>query len=347
MTKTALRHISATIAAGCLAAQGQILFTSADLPGQVGDYYRAYAHTDSVDVTGLAGQAGGPHRWDFSAPPATNEEVWRMDVTPLTDGGQEAYFPDATYIERTTVEGTNKVSRSYYRIVPSEGRRYYGSYDVYANPEAPLTQLYSPATDLPTPINYGTTWTCTEDWPAKIDYIFFVCDVTVHFTSQAQADAYGTIVLPSLGELPSLRVNELHTWVVTNQTLGLVTTEYFRNYYWLVRGVGKAVEILSEPEEVVVLPADFTVARHFLRVFEASKATNAPALRPVTGLLASAEPGKVILSWMQETNRSGYRVEGLPLLGSTNWQVLAEPAANAWTNPTPANQGFFRVFSKP
>ncbi len=346
MTKTALRHISAAIAAGCLGAQGQIVFTSADLPSQVGDYYRAYAHTDSVDVTGLAGQPGGPQRWDFSAPPATNEEVWRMDVTPPTDGGQEAYFPDATYIERTTVEGTNKVSRSYYRIVPNEGRRYYGSYDVYANPETPLTQLYSPATDLPTPISYGTTWTCTEDWPAKIDYILFVCDVTVHFTSQAQADAYGTIVLPGLGELPSLRVNELHTWVVTNQTLGIVTTEYFRNYYWLVRGVGKAVDMISEPD-IGPPPADFTTARFILRVFEASKVTDASTIRPVTGLRARAQSGKVILNWVQETNCSGYRVEGLTLLGSTNWQVLAEPAANAWTNPTPANQGFFRVFSKP
>jgi hypothetical protein len=348
MTKTALRHISATIAAGCLAAQGQIVSTSADLPSQVGDYYRAYAvaGTNTVDVTGVIGQPGGPQRWDFSAPPASNEEIWRMDVAPPTDGGQEAEFPDATYIERTTVEGTNKASRSYYRIVPNEGRRYYGSYDVYANPETPLTKLKVPTTDLPTPISYGKSWTRTEDWPAQIEYWFLICDTTVHFTSQAQADAYGTIVLPSLGELPALRVNELHTWVVTNQTLGWVTTHYIRNYYWLVRGVGKAVDILSEPDIEPPL-ADFTTARFILRVFAASKVTDASALRPVSGLRIRAQSGKAILGWTQETNRSGYQVEGLNLLGTTNWQVLAEPSASAWTNLMPANQGFFRVFSKP
>jgi hypothetical protein len=134
--------------------------------------------------------------------------------------------------------------------------------------------------------------------------------------------------------------------VVTNQTLGWVTTHYIRNYYWLVRGVGKAVDILSEPDIEPPL-ADFTTARFILRVFAASKVTDASALRPVSGLRIRAQSGKAILGWTQETNRSGYQVEGLNLLGTTNWQVLAEPSASAWTNLMPANQGFFRVFSKP
>ena len=351
MTKTILSHISAAIAASCLAAQGQIVFTSADLPSQVGDYYRAYAvaGTNIIDVTGWAGQPGGPHRWDFSAPPATNEEVWRMDVAPPTDGGHEASFPDATYIERTTVEGTNKVSRSYYRLVPNEGRRYYGAYDPQANPFKPLTEFKPPTTDLPDPIGYGTNWSRTLDWEDRINFLFALCDVAVHFTSRSQVDAYGTVVLPGIGEVPALRVNEVNTYVITNFTLPFPPiTECFRNYYWLVRGIGSAVHIVSYPESKA--PSDdFTEAKTVLRVFAASRVPDAPTLRPVSALRIRTEPGRFILTWQAETNRSGSRVEGLSLLGTTNWQVLAEPSANSWSNalaPT-ALQQFFRVLSKP
>jgi hypothetical protein len=333
----------------CFPACAQIVFTAADLPSHAGDYYRAYVNTAGIDVSALVGQPGGPRRWDFSGTAGPNDALRRMEVVPPSDGGQGSSFPDAAYAERLTTEATGVQSWSYYRIVTNEGRRYYGFFDAVANPAQPVTVFNAPTTDLPDRIGYGTNWNRTVDWLDLIDAGFFQLQVAVHFTSQAQADAYGTVVLPGIGEVPALRVNEVNTYEVTDLSLGIpLSTEYFRNYYWLVRGVGKAVHIISNGATTVP-PANFTTAKTVLRVFAASNVTDGPSLRPVAALRIRAQPQMAILDWLSETNRSGYRVESLDFLGGTNWQVLAEPSGNSWSNALlpAATQRFYRVFSKP
>jgi hypothetical protein len=272
-----------------------------------------------------------------------------MDVVPPSDGGQGSNFPEATYAERLTTEATGASSWSYYRIVANEGRRYYGAFDPVANPSKPITLFDAPTTDFPDRIGYGTNWSRTVDWMGLVDYGIFESEVAVHFTSQAEVDAYGTVVLPGLGEVPALRINEVNSYERTDVWLGWpLDTQCFRSYYWLVRGVGQAVHIISNAE-LAVPPANFTTAKYLLRVFAASKVTDGPALRPVAALRIRTRPGMAILDWLSETNRSGYRVESLDFLGATNWQVLAEPVGNAWSNSLPSTptQRFFRVFSKP
>ena len=85
----------------------------------------------------------------------------------------------------------------------------------------------------------------------------------------AVVDAYGTLVLPGIGEVPALRVNEEHTYDTQDTTLGLpLGKQYFRNYYWLVKGVGLAVNIISKADTASVPPDAFKTAATVSRVLK-------------------------------------------------------------------------------
>jgi len=180
------------------------------------------------------------------------------------------------------------------------------------------------------------------DWNDCYNLGGFEVALAVHFTSQASVDAYGTVVLPRIGEVPALRVNEVNTYEVTDLDFGIFnSTSHFRNYYWLVRGIGKAVLIISAPSSTVP-PPDFTAARTILRVFEASP-------RPVMNLRIRQQGAEATLDWLRQTNTSGYRVETRETISATNWTWRGESATNVWTEPLTngETQRFFRVLLKP
>lgn len=333
---------SGIVALCCLEANAQIVFSTDDLPSQFGWHSRAYVTTSDVDVSTRIGQPGGPQRWDFWQPLAAGEIVKRLDIMPITNSWHGTNFPQATYAERLTTEADGAQSWSYYRIVSDQGRAYYGFYDSVGNPVKPLKAFQAATIDLPHPILFGQTWSRIVDFEDIIDTGLFQLQVAVHFVAQAQMDAYGTLVLPRIGEVPALRVNELHTYELTDLSLGLpLGTQYIRNYYWLVRGIGKAVDLISEVQTSTP-PVQLSTAKTVLRVFEFSS-------RSATDLHIHLKAGCAILDWQLQTNTSGYRVEMLPNLALTNWQVVAEPTNNSWADVLmPAEpQRFFRVFLKP
>jgi hypothetical protein len=320
----------------------QIAFSITNLPSQIGDYHRAYVDTNAVNVSTLLGQPGGPQQWDFSQPRGVNEFIQRMDVVSPTDGANAASFPQATYAERLTSESDGTCSWSYYQIITNEGRAYYGFVDTNSNPEMPIKVFDSPTIDLPATIQFEQTWNRTADYQDFAVFITFA----VHFTAQASVDAYGTLLLPEIGEVPALRVNEVHEYDYIDETLGIANyTNYFRYYYWLVPGIGKAVEIISEPDSTGPPPENLTTAGTLSRVFRASGVQPAPY--PVANLRIHFQDGQAMLDWNVETNALSYQVEAISNLGTNNWQLAGEPATNAWSEPATNAERFFRVFAQP
>ena len=338
-----------TVVGLCSSAQAQISFTLADLPSASGDYYRAYATTGSVSF-GSVGASGGPRRWDVSAPRYSDEIIKRMDIVPVADGGHGGVFSEAAYAQRLTSEGDSSQNWEYYQVTTSQGRLFYGAYDAIASPDCPERVFAPPTPDLPAVIQFGQKWSRSTEWEDCYDIGFAVAPAHVRFEAQAEVDAYGILVLAGLGERPALRVNELHTYVTTVYLPlfpPIDLTNCFREYYWLAPGIGKALDIVSAAQPTPP-PADFELASVFLRVFEARRPRDQPP-QPVVDLLARVSKGQLSLNWRTATNGTGYRVETLSSLSSSEWQSLAEPTSNAWSDAWSqgVTQRFYRVFVKP
>lgn len=309
-----------------MTTSSQTVFTLADLPSSVGDFCRAYVSTNELDVSGLIGTKGGPQRWDFSAQPGADEEVRRIDVVSPQDGGHEAGFGEAGYAERTTRVSNGLQSWSYYAALPDEGRAYFGFYDPISNPVDPATVFDAPTIDLPARVAYGQTWHREVDFRDLLDLGFIQIDVLIHFTCDAGADAYGSVVLPGIGEVPALRVNELHTYDTQDITLGLpLGQQYVRSYYWLVKDVGQAVQIISKPDSTAPPPDRFRSAATFYRVFESSRLASSHQPQSVKNLRIARKGAEVFLSWDPESAATRYQVEAADGLGATaSWRLLMQ-----------------------
>lgn len=321
-----------TLLLSCASAGAQFTFRASDLPSQVGQYSRAYISTN-VDASGLVGSTGGPQRWDFSHKLQPNEPVRRMDVVAPTDGGHNSDFPNAAYAERYTDETAGTQSWDYYRIGLNVGRTDYG---FYASFLGGATVLSPPVVDIPDPLGLGTNWSYTT--VETTDAIAFD---PVHANVSATVDAYGTVALPQIGEVAALRVNQL---TMAQSFLGGI--QYFREYYWLVPGIGKAVHVISAHSDSPP-PLGFTNTYEVRRMFEANSLSPPPVFTPVANLHIQTQGGLALLTWQPATNASGYRVDGLGTLATTNWQSLGLPTTNFWSDSLTATQRFYRVYVRP
>ena len=324
---------------------GQITFNAQDLPRTVGAYYRAYVVTNGPDVSAFLNTKGGPVRWDFSASRASGEDIYRIDVVASSDGGHGASFPQTAYAERTTHESTGAQAWSYYQVVPA-GRDYFGFYDPISNALNPLKVFDSPTIDVPKTVAFNQTWQREVDFQDLLDAGFGQLTVLIHFTCQAAVDAYGTVVLPNIGELPALRVNELHTYELQDTTFGLpLGTQYVRNYYWLAKSIGQVVNIISNVDSSAPPADNFGNAATVLRVFESSSAPPTP--HSVSNLVVSLKGSDIFLKWDREGSASAYRVEAsLDLGSSSSWKALAASSDNFLFDPLDrkASAKFYRVF---
>ena len=316
------------VALCCFGGNAQITFYATNLPGQVGQFSRTYIST-GTDASNLIGQPGGPRLWDFSQPQQPGETSRRMDVVPPTDGGHGSSFPSASFAERYTDEPNGNQSWDYYSVTPNLGRTFFGHYDSSVGSASPFSP---PAIDIPNSVGLGTNWSYAGNAGVGI--------VTFHLAVSATADAYGTLVLPQIGVVPALRVNQFNTEQIYYNG-SPISTQYFREYYWLVPGIGKALHIVSDytsdPASI-----NFTSVNEVRRAFE---------VRPwrVANLNLRRQGNTVILNWRQESNTSGYRVEFLGNLQSNNWQFLAAPPTNGWPDGSVVTQGqrFYRVIVEP
>lgn len=336
------------LVAGSMSVPAQPVFLASDLPSRVGASFRAYQNLSEVEVSHRIGDPGGPHRWDFSEAQGAGETVVRTDIVPPNDGGQGARFPVAEYAQRETRESGGSRSWSYYRIVPGLGRSYFGFQAPANNPAQPVVVFDAPTVDIPARVEYGQTWSRTVTWEDTFDAGLIILTVEVTFTSEVEVDAYGTILLPEIGEVPALRVHELNTYHLLDPYFGLkIPSQRFRNYYWLVPGIGRAVEIIAGGEEQVP-PPHIGLAKTLRRVFEASDLPD-PVPIPVSGLRIRVADGQALIDWDPEPGASGYRVESVSEVTDAQWRVLGSPTDTSWieTLLPGHSKGYFRVLVRP
>jgi len=309
---------------GCLPVNAQITFTASDMLTVIGESSQAYISTNTNPSTNI-GPTGGPQTWDFSQAPQ-EDYVRRLDIVPPTDGGHQANFTNATYAERYTDKVSVFQEWDYYNLTTNAGLIYYGSY----NTNGGAVVWSNSVTDIPAIVGYGTNWS----------YKFSTTNIspyTINDTVTASVDAYGTVVLPQIGKVQALRVNELteeHVIIHFQPP----QTNYVRDFFWLVPGIGKAVDIVSSISTSPP-PTNFTLAYEVRRVFEANPA----------GLQIHLQSGLAILNWLPATGVHGYQLQ-LQAIGDltmTNWQILASPASNFWSEALTPTQRFYRVFIEP
>ena len=329
--------LKCSVALLCLAelafrAGAQITVPIASLPSVIGEYNLSYVRTNS-DVVPLIGQTGSNY-WDFSQTQSSSDSVQRMDVVPITDGGNGASFPNATYAQRFTGGIYPTPAWEYYQISNGVGRLYYGFYDAQSPYFDPLVVFPQPTIDLPDPVQYGHNWSRQLDYQL---YDIFGGTEDIAFTENATVDAFGTLVLPGFGPLQALRFTAIDSYDFTEDGLDL-GTQVDTNYVWLVPGMGFAAEVIkygpggSQP---------FT--NYFQRAFLA------PPVAPPAEVSLALGPGTAILNWSSSTNGSGYVVQTVTNLTITNWTPVAQLTNLSLVVPTTAGtkQQFFQVTAQP
>ena len=312
-----------------LPLHAQITFTASEMLTIIGNYSQEYISTNT-NPSAMIGPSGGPQVWDFSQT-LPGDYVRRLDIVPPTDGGYQASFPSASYAERFTDGVSIFQEWDYYSLTTNAGRMYYGSYNTSSG-----VQVFSPvATDIPAVVGYGSNWnyTSTSTFPP----------FTFNETVTCSADAYGSVVLPQIGRVQALRVNQL---TAAQELLGStpITTYYLREYFWLVPGIGKAVDIISSTSSTPPL-AIFASADEVRRVFQVSCVSS--TWQRATNLQIQLKTGQASLNWLSATNGSGYQVQAVSTPTMTNWQIMAYPASNSWSEALTATQRFYRVFIQP
>ena len=325
-----------------LSLSAQVVFRTSDVPGDPGrDAWKEWEDQSGKDPRPLTGTTGGPQRWDFSWPQAVGEVVRATSIVLPDDGGYGGSFPNAAYAERTTNESDGCQSWSYYKLVPGTGRAHYGFRDNCKSPQPEIVNAV-PTVDLPEGISFGQSWQRQADWNDVLDIGIAVLDVTIYFTSQSQVDAYGTILLPGIGEVPALRLNELHSYRTWVPDLNLeIENHYFRNYFWLVPGIGIAAHVLS-PASTSILPADFSSSAAISRVFQSNRY---PQRRPVQNLQIERVGNGMLLSWDPNPAAAGYDIEFALRLDNSSWTPLAVSPGRTYVDTaiTPPSK-FYRVF---
>jgi hypothetical protein len=332
--------IATALLAGVSGARGQITITSLDMFNAPGQYYRSYAADGDTDVTGMVGPQGGPQTWNFATGP--EDAVLRFDyLTPGEAGAPAALFPDATLVERKRVEATGKEAFMFLDQQMGTGRMNYGYYDeATTGPtglDDPAGVFAPPLLDFPESITYGSTWSAATTWFNAM----LGAPLRINYQATAEADAYGFVILPDLGFVECLRVNELveTTYEIkfpgdedpdtgTGGDYTPVATYYVRNMYWLAKDKGIVAQMTSKQASTPP-PDEFPTAAQFIRMFETNHPEGSRDPQPVTDLSVTRGKGQLLLSWTKPLNARSFRVEFTSALGpNAEWRELATTSSN-------------------
>jgi hypothetical protein len=153
-------------------------------------------------------------------------------------------------------------------------------------------------------------------------------------------------VLPQIGEVPALRVTEIHDYEATWEGFGPIVSQTNVFCYWLSPYLGIAAQTLEFGENTL-FPAPLDETNACLRVFESSSLTNLPSLTSVNGLRLHVQTGSAMLNWNQNTNCAAFHLESTGSLNSNHWQFIGLSITNTWSDPLMPTQKFYRVFSRP
>jgi hypothetical protein len=344
-------------------AQQAPIIRLSDLHTQPGLYYRAYANAyepifgTPYPVNSRMGSAGPDRFWDFSQGPT--DRTLRFDYLGPAGIPEAADFPQATIVERKTVEESGVVEWLMIEPAPGLGRRVHGFYSDQFSPGMPSIPFSQPIVDFPDGIRYQDTWTTsmiTESlFPSLDPEVPTDFPMQTTWNSTFVADAWGRVLLPNLGLLDVLRINEELTVDVAANWDGSgyqhLVTEYVRNYYWLSPGRGIVAELHST-QHGTTPPADFAQATAFVRMFETNKKPGAidDGPQPAGNVRLVVSNNHVLVQWQKAANASRYRVEWTDDLLNGEWTPLVEETANDYffdpVGPTNKDR-FYRVVSLP
>jgi len=276
--------------AGRSAGRDGPVLTSDDFFHEVGDYYRSWSNDLNVSVSGLLGSAGGPQTWDFTTGPT--DEIKRFDYVPIDDGDDPGagfyaadHFAAAGFSQRMTEEIGSDQAWMYLDQTAGVGRINYGYYWPDGNALTDDWSVFTPSIlDFPDPLLWGDSWLLSTSYVFQMYDLGQVLDVRIDLTIDASVDAWGTVVLPSLGPVDALRVNTEQTSVIyiwlESQWLP-IGTQYIRIYDWVGVNSDIAVEIGSVVSETSMPPDGFTIASIFVRQFENGNPTAVPVIADV------------------------------------------------------------------
>jgi hypothetical protein len=351
--------LCAATLAGCFAARAQVTITGADMFNQTNQYYRAYANASNtvVSVSGILGTPGGPQAWDFSSGPQNVTNRFNYIPAAQGPGGADFVGVGAQIAEQKINEGaTNEQSFLYFKQDAVQGRLDYGFYDPSFSSAQPESVFTVPLQDFPNSIYYGGSWSgatifysiisdpTVGDFPERITY-----------SSSDHVDAYGVVVLPTLGFMNCLRVRELvHYDIAVDFGLGggyeTLGSQYVLNYYWLSPGHGIVAQMSStSPSDGSQPPDDLsTGAAAFVRMFALNHPTGGGGTGPtIKGLKVTLSPTAVLVQWTLLSGVTSYRVEyATNLAGTPNWQSVGTTTSNFILDSTPPpsqQRRFYRV----
>jgi hypothetical protein len=349
---------AAILAVGFNNAHAQVTLTSADMFNQTNQYYRAYSNATNtvVSVTGILGTPGGPQAWDFGSGP--QDVTYRFNYIPAAHGPGGADFVNAgaqIAEQRIDEAATNSQSFLYFKQDPTQGRVDYGFYDPSFSAPQPESIFIPPLQDFPNSIYYGATWSgLTIFYSVLSDPTLGDFPERVTYTANDHVDAYGLVILPSLGFMNCLRVHELVQYDVAVD-LGLgsgyeyLGTQYVLNYYWLAPGHGVVVQMSSVSPSDGSQPPDnlSSGAAAFVRMFALNHPTGGGGTAPtIKGFKITMGPSSALLQWTLLSGVTSYRVDYATNLGGTpNWQPLGTTTSNFIldTAAPAAQRRFYRV----
>jgi len=366
--------MASLLAASCSLQAVAPSIRSVDMFYKVGEFYRAYANDfDPLNASsryavppGLIQPPGGGETvvWDFSTGPT--DVVHRFDYVDPSGLWEALEFPEAEVAEYKTVEGTDVEAWLFFERVPEEGRKVYGFYDEVFAPYTPAGVFEPPIVDFPENIRYGQSfWSTDTTVYSTIAYsdseVAAIFPVKLDFHSKFTADAWGTALLPGLGLVPVLRINEEQSVDIAIDVAidpaeegeyQYFETDYMRNYYWLSPGRGIVAQ-LNSTQGSSLPDLEFSTASAFLRMFETNKEAEPvdTEVKSVENLEVIVSNGMVLIRWNEAINATRYRVEySTGGLSENDWQPLSgETIANQVLDPAGLGTGtrFYRVISIP
>jgi len=331
-----------------LTASAQITITSSDMFNAVGLYYNAWSNTSDVNVAPYTSSVSSPYFWDFSSGP--EDKVILFEYVDPAEDGHNGDFPDADLAERKTDTTEGTVDWMFLEQIPATGRVNYGFYSETFCSNQPSTPFQPAIVDFPDPINYQDGWNVATTFYTQIYSMGTWYPAYIDYSAAATVDAYGMVNLPQIGFGDCLRVNELAQYdVYVDLGLGgymYLSTEYVRNYYWLMEDHGIAVQISSQQQDSPP-PSNFTTASAFLRMFETNHPSGNLPPDPVTDLQVIPQGNMAVITWSEAANAEEYRVEysdhpwfatGVEILGVTDGNFMLD-------NINGVSKRFYRVIS--
>jgi hypothetical protein len=345
------------LTSGASSGFAQITIVAGDMFNHVGQYYRAYANAADVNVSGLLGSTGGPQAWDFTAGP--QDLIYRFDYLAPSAAPDAALFPDATFVERKTVEGTGQTAFMYLAQVPGKGRMNYGFYDPEFSSTFPASLFLPGINDFPETIGLGDSWTASTMFETEIVVIDpdpdegggFGIPARITYTATARADAFGILNQPGIGFGDCLRVNELSQYDTAVDIMGdgnyqSVDVQFVRNFYFLRKGYGIAVQVTSR-QQATPPPDNFAMAAAVVRMFETNHGQGGDDQVQIKDFRITLGKDQALLQWSRAAGIATYRVDYSTNLAAANggWRELQTTSANfvidAGTKDAPVR--FYRV----